>query len=400
MKEEYNKINTPQELHKFMNNIEYGYVGSNQKIYKYGDENFDKDWYKNYTLETAEDVVKNQIGNCWDQVELERDWFLSHNYEMKTYFEMVKLDYQNDYPSHTFLVYKDNDKYYWFEHADYNNSGIHEYNNLKELHEDQMNKYHETLKEYNISSEELKHIVIKEYTKPKSNISAKEFINHCLKPKKKAIIFDMDGTMFDTEPLWEKAFIRTGKELGYPFTKELHDKTISSNRAGLTRILKQELGEDFPVEDFIDKYVKNMELTIREDGLPTKKGLIELLNYLKDNDYTIAIASSSDLEAILRNLKITNIDENIFKIIVSGDHFTRGKPDPEIFLVACHLLKVDSHDAIVIEDSNAGIKAAYRAGCIPILIPDVDQITKETRSMTKYEFNSLLEVIDLLDNKK
>ena len=150
----------------------------------------------------------------------------------------------------------------------------------------------------------------------------------------KTIIFDMDGTMFDTEPLWEKAFIRTGRELGYPFTKELHDKTISSNRAGLTRILKGELGEDFPVEEFIDKYVENMELTIEEDGLPIKKGLMELLDYLQDNDYTIAIASSSDLERILRNLKITNIDENIFNIIVSGDHFSKGKPDPEIFLVA------------------------------------------------------------------
>ncbi len=180
MKEEYNKITTPQELLKFMNNIEYGYLGSNQKIYKQEDEKFDKDWYNNYVLETKEDILRNKVGNCWDQVELERDWFEKNGYEIKTYFEMPLLDYKNNYPSHTFLIYKDNNKYYWFEHAGLNNYGIHEYNSLEELHKDQMNKYHDTLKEYSISSEEINHIIIKEYNKPENNLSAEEFINHCL----------------------------------------------------------------------------------------------------------------------------------------------------------------------------------------------------------------------------
>lgn len=215
----------------------------------------------------------------------------------------------------------------------------------------------------------------------------------------KTIIFDMDGTMFDTEPLWEKAFIKTGEELGYPLTKELHDKTISSNQARLAKILTKELGDSFPIEEFLKKYTENMK-NIIEEGLPIKKGLIELLDYLKTNDYTIAIASSSDLNRIKRNLEITNIDEIIFDVIVSGENFTKGKPDPEIYLKTIELLNIDPKEIIAIEDSNSGIKAAHLAGCIPILIPDVDKINEETEKLAKYKFDSLLGVIDLLQNKK
>lgn len=216
----------------------------------------------------------------------------------------------------------------------------------------------------------------------------------------KTIILDMDGTMFDTEPLWEKAFIKTGEDLGYNLTKELHDKTISSNQSDLNKLLTKELGNDFPLEKFSTKYVENMNTIVYEDGIPIKEGLKELLDYLINNNYVIAIASSSNLNTIKRNLKLTNIDENIFKVIVSGENFYNGKPDPEIFITTCKLLNVDPKETFVIEDSNNGIKAAYLAGCIPILIPDLDVITEDTKKKSKYQFKSLLDVVDLLDNKK
>ncbi len=216
----------------------------------------------------------------------------------------------------------------------------------------------------------------------------------------KTVILDMDGTMFDTEPIWEKAFIKTGNDIGYNLNKELHDKTISCNQSDLNKLLKKELGDSFPLEKFSTKYVENMKIIVDESGLSIKPGLIELLNYLIKNDYTLAIASSSNLDTIKRNLNKTNIDENIFKVIVSGEDFFNGKPDPEIFITTCKLLNVDPKDTFVIEDSNNGIKAAYSAGCIPILIPDLDVITEDTQKKTKFQFESLLEVIDLLENKK
>lgn len=216
----------------------------------------------------------------------------------------------------------------------------------------------------------------------------------------KAIILDMDGTMFDTEPLWEKAFLKAGKDLGYNFTKELHEKSIGTNQIDLDILLKEELGEEFPVDDFSAKYVENMKKLIDEQGILIKKGLIKLLDYLIENEYIIAIASSSDLEMIKRNLNIVNIKEDIFKAIVSGEDFDNGKPAPDIFLKTCEILSVKPEDTIVIEDSNNGIKSAYNAGCIPVLIPDVDKITPETEELARYNLNTLLDVIDILKNKK
>ena len=89
-------------------NISYGYLGKNNKIYMPNDPNFDKDWLDNYILETPYDILSTKVGNCWDQVEFERNWFENNNYEYKTIYNQVLLNYDNSYPTHTFLVYKEN----------------------------------------------------------------------------------------------------------------------------------------------------------------------------------------------------------------------------------------------------------------------------------------------------
>lgn len=168
-------IKTPEELLEFMNSINYGYLGKDNKIY-YDDSNF----FENYKLETTEDILTNLVGNCWDQVEFERDWFLNNNYEIKTIFEMVVLDYNNDYPTHSFLVYKDNNKWCWFEHADSNNKGIHKFNTLEELLNYQYHKYVEFLQEYNIKEEEINKIIITEFTSPNEHITASEYLENAI----------------------------------------------------------------------------------------------------------------------------------------------------------------------------------------------------------------------------
>lgn len=184
----YLKINTPQELLEFMSkNIFYGYLGKSGRVYQYNDPDFNSRWENEYVLEDANEVLKNKVGNCWDQVEFERSWFLSHNYEIKTFFEIVNLDYPNDYPSHSFLAYKENDKWYWFENADYNNQGIHSFNSLDELIDFEYQKYLELLHSFNIKEEEIKNIILKEFDKPKSNISFKEYLEHVLNSEVRCI---------------------------------------------------------------------------------------------------------------------------------------------------------------------------------------------------------------------
>ena len=175
-------IKTPEELLDFMSkNISYGYLGKNGKVYHYGDVNFDSDWEEQYVLQNKEQVLNNLCGNCWDQVEFERDWFINNGYEVKTFYEMVLLDYKNEYPSHSFLTYKDNNKWYWFENSDFDNRGIHEFNSMDELLNYQYQKYLNFLKTFNIKDEEIKEIIVTEFTKPKENISSNEYINHILK---------------------------------------------------------------------------------------------------------------------------------------------------------------------------------------------------------------------------
>ena len=180
-----NNIKTPEQLLKYMSaNIDYGYLGKNGKIYHHDDSDFDSDWYEQYILQNKEDIYKNLCGVCWDQVEFERDWFLKHKYKIKTIYEMVLLDYENSYPTHSFLAYQDNDKWCWFENSDYDNRGIHKFNTFEELINFQYKNYVEFLKTYNITDKEIEKIIITEFDKPKEHISAKEYITYVTNSKR------------------------------------------------------------------------------------------------------------------------------------------------------------------------------------------------------------------------
>ena len=179
------KCNNPQELLDFMSsNINYGYLGKNGKVYRFGDKDFDKDWENQYILQNEQELLENLCGNCFDQVEFERKWFLENNYEFKTIFEMVLLNYKNVYPTHSFLIFKDKNKWCWFENADYDNRGIHKFDRVDELLKYQYSKYLELLKKYSIKDEEIDKIVITEFDIPKEHSSSKEYLEHVLNSKR------------------------------------------------------------------------------------------------------------------------------------------------------------------------------------------------------------------------
>lgn len=179
------RIKTPEELLEFMTqNINYGYLGKNGRVYHYDDSDFDQSWYNQYILESSDQLEKNLYGNCWDQVEFEREWFIKNNYKIKTIYKMVLLNYSNIYPTHSFLIYQDNNSNWcWFENADFNNRGIHRFKTLKELLNYQHTKYIEYLETFNINKEELDKIITTEFNKPQPNITAEEYLNHVINSK-------------------------------------------------------------------------------------------------------------------------------------------------------------------------------------------------------------------------
>ena len=212
----------------------------------------------------------------------------------------------------------------------------------------------------------------------------------------KAVIFDMDGLMFDTEKLWEDAFYHIGKDFNVTLDAKFHMRTIGITEKNICAIFKKEFGQDFPFDEFLYKCRQYMDDIIKKGGLKQKKGLKELLEYLHSNNYLIAIASSSKRKRILWYLECAGIDRNIFLTIISGEDVTNGKPNPEIFLKASKLLKTIPEETIVLEDSNNGLIAAIAGEFISIAIPDIDILKKEVLDKVDYKFESLLDVIDLL----
>ncbi|MBR4618267.1 MAG: hypothetical protein IKO49_03080 [Bacilli bacterium] len=158
------------EVMDLMSKINYGWVDRNN-IKHIND--FDT-YSEKYILQSPKDIIKTQIGVCWDQVELERYYFKSFNNSIKTFF-IVHYDYDKC-PTHTFLTFEKSNKYYWFEHSWEKFRGIHEYNTLKDLLSDIKNKFihYELNNQYNKSN-----LKIYEYTKPEYNISTQEFYKHC-----------------------------------------------------------------------------------------------------------------------------------------------------------------------------------------------------------------------------
>ncbi len=153
-----------------LNEISYGWIDKENNIHDLVNEDFSK----LYKLQSPEEVLTNKVGVCWDQVELERSIFTKENYKIKTYFI---CHYDNaSCPTHTFLVYEKNNKFYWFEHSWEIFRGIHEYNSIYELLSDVKEKFikYELNNNYNKYN-----LLLREYSKPKYGISVIEFYKHC-----------------------------------------------------------------------------------------------------------------------------------------------------------------------------------------------------------------------------
>lgn len=183
---EFDQIKTPVELYEWMReNIKFGYLDKFNQVHTPEEEDFDAVWRDVYIVENHNDVLTSRLGNCWDQVEFERTWFLEHGYEVKTIFEMFMLDYVNPYPTHSFLIFKDQNKWCWFENSDVPNGGVHTYDSIEDLLNDQLNRYINFVKkEYHIKSDELSSLSVFSFSEPKSHLSVDEYLEHVTKGKR------------------------------------------------------------------------------------------------------------------------------------------------------------------------------------------------------------------------
>lgn len=183
---EYVDIKTPEELLIFMDGIQYGFVDDAGIKYGSWDEDaFEKNVVTKWKLSCPEKLIQVGYGHCFDQVELERDWFSRNGYSFKTYYIMFAFDEPNDYSTHTFLIYEENGEWKIFEHADYFNKGIHKFATLEEALLFEMNHHIEVNRKYNeINEEVVKRLRVVEYTRPVENVDFQGFIDNVVETGK------------------------------------------------------------------------------------------------------------------------------------------------------------------------------------------------------------------------
>lgn len=198
-----------------------------------------------------------------------------------------------------------------------------------------------------------------------------------------AVVFDMDGILFDTERLCRDCWIALSKEFAIPNMEEVYALCIGVNVQTTRQIVYDNYGKDFPFEEYDRRASAMYNEYIAEHGVPVKEGVRETLEALAKAGAKIAVASSTRREKVLRLLASAGIDR-YFTAVVGGDTVTHSKPDPEIFLTACEALSVAPEEAIAVEDSHNGIRAAHAAGMLAVMVPDLLPVTEEMRKLSAY----------------
>ncbi|MBQ4247054.1 MAG: HAD family phosphatase [Ruminococcus sp.] len=210
------------------------------------------------------------------------------------------------------------------------------------------------------------------------------------------VIFDMDGLMLDTEKLYTRFWKKAAEYYGFEMTDE-HILGIRSMAAkfACTR-LKEILGDSFDYYAVREKRRELMDEYIAAHGVEKKQGLDNLLKKLSQRSIKLAVATSTNRERTENYLRQTKVID-YFEVIVTGDMIQNGKPAPDIYQTAAKALGLDSTDCIALEDSPNGILSAYRAGCKPVMIPDLSQPDQDTKALLYHCFPSLSDFCDKLD---
>jgi len=211
----------------------------------------------------------------------------------------------------------------------------------------------------------------------------------------RGILFDMDGLVLDSEVLYTRFWREAAAALGYTMTVE--------QSLGM-RSLGKKLGQPYlerlygPGINFSTLFCYRICLISANAvlyGIPPKPGIYELLDYMEEHGIAAAITSSSPMESIQKHLSAVNLLHR-FQKLCSGHNIPNGKPAPDIYLLGAKELGLKPEECLALEDSPTGILSAYRAGCLPVMIPDLDQPDADTQKLLFAKADSLSDVIALL----
>lgn len=210
-----------------------------------------------------------------------------------------------------------------------------------------------------------------------------------------AVIFDMDGVIFDSERLVLECWEKIGAEYHLEGMREAFLPCIGTNNTRTREIVLEYYGENFPYDEFCRESSRLYHSIVDQGGLPVKTGVRELLSYLQDNRVPVAVASSTRLAVVTQELQQAGL-YRYFSIVMGGDQLKRSKPEPDIYLMTCEKLGVRPDYSYAIEDSYNGIRSAYSAGMKPIMVPDMLPPTEEMQDKSVIVLGDLIQVMDWL----
>lgn len=209
-----------------------------------------------------------------------------------------------------------------------------------------------------------------------------------------AVIFDMDGLMFDTEPIWASCWPKTAIEFGVECMEGLADAMRGTNGAEAVSIIREWYGDEVDPKAFVDRFYEIAHEALAH-GAEKKPGLDRLLEYLKTEGIPMAVASSSSREMIKANLIRGGILP-YFDSIVSGIEVEHAKPYPDVFLKAADELGVPPQKSLVLEDSYNGVRAGFAGGFHTVMVPDLSEPTEEMERLATAIVLNLNDVTDML----
>lgn len=210
----------------------------------------------------------------------------------------------------------------------------------------------------------------------------------------KAVIFDMDGLLIESEKHYRDSFLAASDEGGHGMAVEVYQRVCGSPWEVITKTIRAEYGQDFPMDAFRDAWLRHLAIQMAE-GVALRPGVVEILDLLDELRLPRAIATSSDHESVKRHLAPFDLIRRFDHIVARGD-YTEPKPSPLPYLTAAKRLGIDPTDCLALEDSYHGVQSASSAGMQTIMVPDVAPATAAMREKCIDICDSLFDVAELL----